>query len=108
VIIFEPLTEADLMQIVDLMVKDVAKRLEEFTITLEITDAARAQLVHEGFDPVYGARPLRRTVQRQIENPLSKQLLAGAFHEGDTVRADWSAEGGYSFERVEALAPAAA
>jgi ATP-dependent Clp protease ATP-binding subunit ClpC len=69
--VFEPLTETELLEIVDLMVGDVADRLEERHITLRLTDAAKAALVKEGYDPVYGARPLRRVIQRQVENPVS-------------------------------------
>jgi ATP-dependent Clp protease ATP-binding subunit ClpA len=84
-IIFEPLTEDDLKQVIELLTDDVRQRLAERDVGLELTDAAKEALVKEGFDPVYGARPLRRTVQRRVENPLSKRILAGEFVEGDTV-----------------------
>jgi ATP-dependent Clp protease ATP-binding subunit ClpC len=102
VIVFEPLSEAELSQIVELMVAEVAKRLGERGLTLELTAAAKEALVKEGYDAVYGARPLRRTVQRRIENPLAKRLLQGDFADGDTVVVDH--DGDYTFERQETLA----
>jgi ATP-dependent Clp protease ATP-binding subunit ClpC len=108
VIIFEPLTETELMQIVELMVNEVRKRLAEHHIELEMTEAAKTALVKEGFDPVFGARPLRRTVTREVESPLSKRILAGEFHEGDTVTVDRpEGEEGYTFARREKVAAAA-
>ncbi|MDP2949523.1 MAG: AAA family ATPase, partial [Chloroflexota bacterium] len=101
-IIFESLTEDDLKQVVELLTNDVRQRLAERGVGLELTEAAKEALVKEGFDPVFGARPLRRTVQRRVENPLSKRILAGEFGEGDTVVVDVSAEGEYLFERKEA------
>jgi ATP-dependent Clp protease ATP-binding subunit ClpC len=98
-IIFEPLTEDDLKQVVELLTHDVRLRLAERGVGLELTDAAKEALVKEGFDPVFGARPLRRTVQRRVENPLSKRILAGEFVEGDTVVVDVSPDGEYAFER---------
>jgi ATP-dependent Clp protease ATP-binding subunit ClpC len=108
VIIFEPLTEAELMQIVELMVNEVRKRLAEHHIELELTESAKTALVKEGFDPVFGARPLRRTVTREVENPLSKRILAGEFHEGDAVVVDQPEdEEDYTFARQEKVAAAA-
>jgi ATP-dependent Clp protease ATP-binding subunit ClpA len=91
VIIFEPLTEAELRQIVEIMLREVAERLTERQVTLELTDAAKDELVREGYDRVYGARPLRRTIERRIENQLSKRILAGEIAEGDTVVVDFRA-----------------
>jgi ATP-dependent Clp protease ATP-binding subunit ClpC len=106
VIVFEPLTETELRQIVDLMVEDVRERLAERQIQLELTDAARAVLAKEGYDPNFGARPLRRVIQRQVENPLSKRVLAGDFAEGDTVEVD-AGENGYTFSRKQSAVEAA-
>jgi ATP-dependent Clp protease ATP-binding subunit ClpA len=78
----------------------VRKRLEERGVGLELTEAAKEALVKEGFDPVFGARPLRRTVQRRVENPLSKRILAGEFGEGDTVLVDLEGEE-YVFSREQ-------
>jgi ATP-dependent Clp protease ATP-binding subunit ClpC len=106
-IIFEPLTEEDLKQVIELLISDVRKRLDERGVGLELTEAAKEALVKEGFDPVFGARPLRRTVQRRVENPLSKRILAGEFGEGDTVLVDLEGEE-YVFSREQAKAKATA
>jgi ATP-dependent Clp protease ATP-binding subunit ClpC len=106
VIVFEPLTETELSRIIDLMVADVRERLQERGIDLTLTEAARAALVTEGYDPAYGARPLRRVIQRRVENAISKRVLAGEFGEGDTVLVDHSA-GGFSFRRDAAASAAA-
>ena len=90
IIVFRPLGEPQLRQIVELMVKDVAGRLAERKVSLEITEAAKSWLAKVGFDPVYGARPLRRAVERYVENPLSQRILAREFKEGDTVVVDLS------------------
>ena len=93
VVIFDPLTEEQIKQIVDLMMKELRRRLEEKKITVELTEEAKARLAKEGFDPVFGARPLRRTIQRQVENPLSKKILEGEFKEGNRVLVDVGADG---------------
>jgi ATP-dependent Clp protease ATP-binding subunit ClpA len=88
VIVFHALTEGDLEQIVDLLVAELGRRLAEQDITLELTPAARALLVREGTDPAYGARPLKRTIQRLVENPLARAIVAGEFRPGDQIAAD--------------------
>jgi ATP-dependent Clp protease ATP-binding subunit ClpB len=88
VIVFHALTEGDLEAIVDLLVADLARRLEAQDLTLEITAAAKALIVREGTDPAFGARPLKRTIQRLVENPLARALVAGDFRPGDRVTAD--------------------
>jgi ATP-dependent Clp protease ATP-binding subunit ClpB len=88
VVIFDPLSTDDLARIVDLQVELLRKRLSGRRLELEITDAARAWLARIGYDPVYGARPLRRLVQSAIGDPLAKALLAGEIHDGGTVRVD--------------------
>jgi len=88
ILVFHELTEEQLRQIVDLMVKDLQGRLAERKLGLEITDAAKLWLAKAGFDPVYGARPLRRAVERYVENPLSTKVLRGEFKEGDNVIVD--------------------
>ncbi len=89
IVIFEPLTEKELERIVELMLNEVRKRLADRQVDFEATEAAKQALVREGFDRQYGARPLRRTVQRRIENPLAKQILAGEFADGDIARVDF-------------------
>jgi len=88
IIVFHELTEEHLRKIVDLMVKDLENRLAERKLGLEVTDAAKSWLAKTGFDPVYGARPLRRAVERYVENPLSSKILKSEFKEGDTVIVD--------------------
>jgi ATP-dependent Clp protease ATP-binding subunit ClpC len=98
IVIFEPLTEKELRPIVDIMLHEVEERLSERNVTLEATDAAKQALVKEGYDRVYGARPLRRTVERRVENPLAKRILGGEFQDGDHVIVDY-VEGDYTFAK---------
>lgn len=88
IIVFHALNKEHIKEIVNLMLNDLRKRLEENNITIEVTDEAKMLLVEDGFDPQYGARPLRRSIQRLVENPLSEKILAGAIKDGDTVRID--------------------
>jgi ATP-dependent Clp protease ATP-binding subunit ClpB len=106
VIVFRPLDESQLRQIVGLLVNGVARRVAESGLMLEVTDAALTLLAREGYDPVYGARPLRRAIQRQLENPLARRILAGEFGPGQTVRIDVSPEGGLTFNGSAEPAPA--
>ena len=92
VIVFHPLTKANLEAIVDLQMQTLVSRLGGLKIRLEVTSAAKALLAREGYSPDFGARPLRRLIQRVVENPLSRGLLSGEFREGDTVVVD--AQGG--------------
>jgi ATP-dependent Clp protease ATP-binding subunit ClpC len=89
IIVFHELSEEQLRGIVDLMVKDLQKRLEERKLGVELTEAAKSWLAQEGYDPVYGARPLRRLIERQVENPLSTKILRGEVGEGDRVVVDF-------------------
>jgi ATP-dependent Clp protease ATP-binding subunit ClpB len=88
IIIFDRLSEDDLKKIVEIQLKRLAKRLEQQKITLDLSDSAKAHLAREGYDPVYGARPLRRTIQKEILDPLSIDILEGKVKEGQTVRID--------------------
>ncbi|HEY32838.1 MAG TPA: AAA domain-containing protein [Dehalococcoidia bacterium] len=88
VIVFHELTEEQLRQIIELMVKDLQQRLIERKLDLELTDEAKSWLAKTGYDPQYGARPLRRAIERYVENPLSSKVLAGEFKDGDTVVVD--------------------
>jgi ATP-dependent Clp protease ATP-binding subunit ClpC len=96
IVIFEPLTQAELTRIVDILANEVRERLSDRQLDFELTPAAKAELVREGFDPAYGARPLRRTVQRRIENELARRVLAGEFHDGQKVTVDFR-DGVYHF-----------
>ena len=107
VVIFDPLTQEQIEEIVGLMMDEVGKRLEERGVTAELTPAARQWLAKEGFDPVFGARPLRRAVQRYVENPLSKAILAGEFPEGSRIVVDADKDG-LTFRKVEAPVEATA
>ena len=93
IIPFHVLTADQILQIVDLQVKDIAARLEEQGLSIELTDAARRALAAKGYNPEYGARPLRRVLQRAIESPLSKRLLQGEFGTGDLIIIDADIEG---------------
>ena len=93
IIVFHELTEEQLRSIVDLMVNDLQKRLAERKLAIEVTDTAKSWLAKEGFDPVYGARPLRRAIERYVENTLSTKIVRGEFNEGDTVIVDHGEDG---------------
>jgi ATP-dependent Clp protease ATP-binding subunit ClpB len=88
IIIFDRLTEDELVTIVDIQLRRVIKRLSQRNLQLTPTDAAKKLLAKEGFDAVFGARPLKRTIQRDLLDPLSLELLEGKFKEGDSVVAD--------------------
>jgi ATP-dependent Clp protease ATP-binding subunit ClpC len=111
IIVFDSLTQEDIEQIVELVTREVGERVEEMGVAITVSEAANAWLAKEGFDKVYGVRPLRRTVQRHVENPLARRILAGEFREGDHVLVD-AGEEGLTFDRGEPQrgqkAPAAA
>ncbi len=88
IIVFHELNEEQIRSIVDLMIKGLQKQLEERKLTIELTDAAKAWLAKTGFDPIYGARPLRRAIERYVENPLSSMLLKSEAKAGDTITVD--------------------
>jgi ATP-dependent Clp protease ATP-binding subunit ClpB len=88
VILFGNLTKDDLLHIVDIQMRHLRELLEERRVNLELSDAARQHLADAGYDPVYGARPLKRVIQREVQDPLALALLRGEFAEGDTVRVD--------------------
>ncbi len=89
VVVFHPLERDHIRQITGIQVATLAKRLKANGITIEVSDAALDMLGEAGFDPVYGARPLRRAIQNHLENRLAKEILAGEFAAGDTVQIDW-------------------
>ena len=107
VVTFEPLTREQLADIVELQLARLRERLAERKIELELTDAAKELLAEEGWDPAYGARPLKRAIQRLLENPLAGALLERQFVEGDTVLVDVR-DAELVFERAEVEAPAVA
>jgi ATP-dependent Clp protease ATP-binding subunit ClpB len=93
VLIFEPLNPEELVRIVDIQLAQLQKRLAQRRLTLEVSEPAKNWLAQRGFDPIYGARPLRRLVQQAIGDKLAKQLLAGEVHDGDVVPVNVSADG---------------
>src|SRR6266446_6822898 len=103
IITFRPLTHEDIEQIVDIQIKRVEKQLADRKLTIEITPAAKKLIVAEGYDPVYGARPLKRAIQRLLQNPLALQVLEGKYSEGDKIVVDRSKDGNaLAFERMPA------
>jgi ATP-dependent Clp protease ATP-binding subunit ClpB len=104
---FKALTREQLAAIVELQLARLRARLAERGLGLELTDAAKEAIAEAGWDPTYGARPLKRAIQRLVENPLALRLLGGDFGEGDTIRVD-AKNGELQFDRVEAAVEAAA
>ncbi len=104
IIIFNRLTLEHMEQIVDLQMREISERLAEQGLQVELTDAARKWLAREGYDSQFGARPLRRALQRHVESPLSVHLLRGEFRRGDRVRVDVG-EAGLTFTRVDTEEP---
>ena len=98
IIVFNSLSEDDIKRIVDIQIGQLKRRLAERHLEIELTDAAKSALAHEGFDPTYGARPLKRAIQREIQDKLAMQLLEGKFKEGDRIMVDADSEGRITFE----------
>jgi ATP-dependent Clp protease ATP-binding subunit ClpC len=94
VIVFHQLTENEIIEIVDLMINSLEKRLEEQDMAIELTPGAKALLAHRGYDSSLGARPLRRTIQRDIEDPLSEKMLFGDMKPGSIVLVDVATDDG--------------
>jgi ATP-dependent Clp protease ATP-binding subunit ClpC len=105
IIIFSPLSIEQMVMIVDLQMEQIRERLAEHGLTVELTGGARSWLAQEGYDPAFGARPLRRAMQRHVESPLSVKILQGEFDDGDTVVVDFSADEGVVFYRPGEDAP---
>ncbi len=99
IIVFQPLTFEHLMQIIDIQMRRLRELLAERKITIELTEAVKRQLVEEGYDPVYGARPLKRVIQRRIQDPLALKILAGDVRDGDHVVVDFR-DGEFVFDVV--------
>ena len=113
-LVFHPLSRAHIREIVDMMLKEVDSRIKEKEVDLDVTEAARDWLGEKGYDPVFGARPLRRVIQERLEDSLSEALLRGDFQAGDTIRVDLSKELNENgveedmlhYERIEGLSRA--
>jgi ATP-dependent Clp protease ATP-binding subunit ClpB len=97
IVVFHSLSEEHLKQIVEIQLGRLRKRLEERHVTLELTDAAKTHLVTAGYEPAYGARPLKRALQREIETPLGRMLLKGEVRDGQTVVVDYQGGEGLTF-----------
>jgi ATP-dependent Clp protease ATP-binding subunit ClpB len=103
IIVFHPLEPEHIKKIVEIKVEQVAQRLRERGLQLELTEAAKEYLARVGYDPVFGARPLLRTIQREVENPLARRILAGEFKDGDTVLVDATPDGLVFTKKPEAV-----
>ena len=88
IIIFHSLSREQIGQVVDIQLRILSARLADRHMTINLTGATKDLIVNEGFDPTYGARPLKRTIQRFLENPLSKKILQGEFQQGDSIRIE--------------------
>ena len=100
IILFRSLTKEDLLKIVDIQMRRLRALLDDRKMGLDLTEAARRHLAEVGYDPVYGARPLKRVIQREVQDPLALSLLRGEFDEGDTIRVEAS-NGHVTFEEAE-------
>ena len=98
IVVFRPLSRDDLGKIVDLQLEHLRRLLGDRKIGLEVSPAAEQLVADLGYDPVYGARPLKRVIQSRIQNPVALELLEGRFAEGDTIRVD-ARDGQLSFEK---------
>jgi ATP-dependent Clp protease ATP-binding subunit ClpB len=101
IVVFHALDEKNIAAIAKVQLKGLEKRVESMEMRIQVSDAAVAELAKAGFDPVYGARPLKRAIQQQIENPLSKAILEGKFGPKDTILVD-SKNGVFTFEKSKA------
>ena len=106
IIVFHGLQQEDIVSIADLLLKELDGRLKEQKISLTVTDAAKKYLAEKGFDRIYGARPLRRTILTKVEDPLAEKLLEGDFTEGDHIVVDFQDEE-LTFHKKEAETTAA-
>jgi len=104
VIIFNPLRKAEIKRIVDIQLQGLHERLQERNLKLQLTDAAREILADEGFDPSFGARPLKRAIQKLIQDTLARRVLAGEFSDGDLIEVDAGHEGQLTFRKAEKVA----
>jgi ATP-dependent Clp protease ATP-binding subunit ClpB len=89
IVVFHSLTEAELKKILDIQLQRLRGRLADRNIKIELTPEAATHLAREGYDPVYGARPLKRAIQKELETPIGRRLLAGEIHDGEKVIVDW-------------------
>jgi len=100
VLIFSRLSEDQIARIVDIQLAQLQKRMADRRMTIRLTPAAKAALAKDGFDPDYGARPLKRALQKEVVDPLARKLLAGDFKDGDAVEVDAAKDGSLQFKSV--------
>ncbi len=100
IIIFNNLTKENIIKIVDIQIKYLNQRLAEKGLSIELTEKTKEWLANVGYDPIFGARPLKRAIQRYIENPLAIKVLEGAFEEGDKIIADINETGEVEFRKA--------
>jgi len=104
IIMFNRLGKPEILKIVDIQLDALKDRLKENKLILEISKGAKEYLAKEGYDPMFGARPLKRTIQNLIQNPLAKKIIAGEYKEGDTIHID-TGESGLTFTKKMLSAP---
>jgi ATP-dependent Clp protease ATP-binding subunit ClpB len=100
-VVFHTLSKGVLARILDLRIEELGRRLRTRRIEIELSPAVRKQLAERGYDPVFGARPLKRVLQQDIQNPLAVKLLEGGFGEGDKVKVDLDDKGDYRFSKAD-------
>jgi ATP-dependent Clp protease ATP-binding subunit ClpB len=99
IVVFRPLSREDIGSIVDIQLRGLIRQLEKRHLTLDVTPAARQLIATRGYDPVYGARPLKRVIQHDLQNPIALELLEGQFHEGDVIVVEPDGDGALRFRR---------
>ena len=95
IVFYKPLTKQEISKIVDLMIHSLSERLKEQQLGVELTEAARDYIVENGYDPIYGARPLRRYIQSNVENMIARRIIEGDVHEGSVMTVDANENGLY-------------
>ena len=103
IVTFRSLAQGDIDRIVDIQMRDLQKRLVDRKMTVELTEEARKTLGERGYDPVFGARPLKRAIQRMVENPLAVEILGGRFREGDHIIVDTKDRETFTFRKRAAV-----
>jgi ATP-dependent Clp protease ATP-binding subunit ClpB len=103
VVIFNSLGPEEIKQIVEIQLNALRRRLADRNLDVQLTDAAKRQLAIQGYDPVYGARPLKRAIQRLVQDPLALKLIEGAFKDGDRVLVDVAPDNSFTFRKVEEM-----
>jgi ATP-dependent Clp protease ATP-binding subunit ClpB len=101
IIIYKPLTVDHIKEIVNIQINFLRKRLEDKKMDIELSEKAKEALAEQGYDPVYGARPLKRTIQRLIQNPLATELLKGEYKEGDLILVDVDKNNEFTFNKKQ-------